>query len=75
LNNDMLFTEGDFVEIDGVYLPVSGLGQEEMIKTPGIVGAGDVEYKFTSGSSGKIGVTREKGTGGKAGRQSWRQLR
>lgn len=79
LNEDELFDENDFVEIeiDGetVQVPVSGLRSEVgIIKTPGIIAAGDREYKYTSGSTGEIGVTTEAG-GDAGGRQSWRQLR
>ncbi|MBD2859873.1 pilus assembly protein PilY [Spongiibacter sp. KMU-158] len=75
INNDGKIDELDKVLIDGKYYPVSGLGFEEMIKTPGIIGAGDLEYKFTSGSSGSIGVITESGDGAEnLGRQSWRHL-
>lgn len=74
INDDTQFTEGDYIKVNGAWVPVSGLGHEEMIKTPGIVSAGEKEYKYTSGSSGTIGVTREKSTDGSLGRQSWRQL-
>ncbi len=78
LNDDNQFTAGDYVEItvDGVLIqvPVSGKKSNEgVIKTPGIVGAGDLEYKYTSGTSGVIEVTVEPGNTG-SGRQSWRQL-
>jgi type IV pilus assembly protein PilY1 len=78
LNGDKQFTAGDYVEIvvDGVLVrvPVSGKKSNEgIIKTPGIVGAGDLEYKYTSGTSGVIEVTVEPGNTG-SGRQSWRQL-
>lgn len=55
--------------------PPSGVGSDEMIKTPGIIGAGELEYKYTSGTSGTIGViTESAGDESQAGRQSWRQL-
>ncbi|CAA0114925.1 pilus assembly protein [Zhongshania aliphaticivorans] len=55
--------------------PPSGVGSDEMIKTPGIIGAGELEYKYTSGTSGSIGViTESAGDESQAGRQSWRQL-
>lgn len=78
LNGDNQFTAGDYVEIevDGVLVrvPVSGKKSNEgIIKTPGIVGAGDLEYKYTSGTTGVIEVTVEPGNIG-SGRQSWRQL-
>lgn len=74
INDDTFFTEGDYIKLGDTWVPVSGLGHEEMIKTPGIVGAGEREYKYTSGSSGSIGVTREKSGNSRLGRQSWRQL-
>jgi len=45
-----------------------------IIKTPGVVSAGTVEYKYTSGSSGSLESTTES-TSGAGTRQSWRQLR
>ncbi len=75
VNNDGKVDNLDKVLYDGNYYPVSGRGFEEMIKTPGIIGAGDLEYKYTSGSSGSVGVVTESGDGGdQLGRQSWRQL-
>ncbi len=75
LNNDGFVDGVDFIYLaDGTRVPVSGKRFDEMVKTPGIVSAGEVEYKYTSGSSGSIGVTREKGAGDILGRQSWRQL-
>ncbi|MBD2858721.1 pilus assembly protein PilY [Spongiibacter sp. KMU-158] len=75
-NGDGIVDENDMVLIDGVYYPISGMGYEEMIKTPGIIASGEVEYKFTSGSDGSMNVITEKGRGlGNVGRQSWRQLR
>ena len=45
-----------------------------IIKTPGVVSAGTVEYKYTSGSSGSLESTTESTSGG-GSRLSWRQLR
>ena len=56
-------------------IPPSGKKSEVgIIKTPGIVSAGEVEYKYTSGSSGQIEVLTERGDESR-GRQSWIQLR
>lgn len=56
-------------------IPPSGRRSEVgIIKTPGIVSAGEVEYKYTSGSSGEIEVITERGDDSR-GRQSWIQLR
>ncbi|MGB1906282.1 MAG: hypothetical protein ACPHN3_03060, partial [Spongiibacter sp.] len=75
-NSDRLVDELDKVYYNGEYLPISGRGSDEIIKTPGIIGAGDLEYKLTSGSSGSITSIAEKGGGAsRSGRQSWRQLR
>ncbi|WP_170799056.1 pilus assembly protein [Stutzerimonas stutzeri] len=55
--------------------PVSGKkSRQGIIKTPAIISAGDIEYKFASGTAGGIDVTVEKG-GLNEGRLSWRQLR
>jgi len=45
-----------------------------IIKSPGVIGAGSVEYKYSSGSTGDLEMTTESVDGG-AGRQSWIQLR
>ncbi len=74
-NSDGVLDAFDMVLYDGEYLPISGRGSDEIIKTPGVVSKGDVEFKYTSGSSGSIGVIAEKGEDdGLLGRQSWRQL-
>lgn len=75
VNGDGLIDDNDFILLDdGTRLPANGKSFGEIIKTPGIIGAGEVEYKYTSGSSGTLGVTLEEGSGDKVGRQSWRQL-
>ncbi len=73
-NSDGLIDELDVILHNGEYVPISGRGSDEIIKTPGIVSKGDVEYKYTSGSSGTIGVVVERGEDESTlGRQSWRQ--
>lgn len=84
LNNDGLFNDEDYVIVevmeDGVLkeikVPVSGIKSEVgIIKTPAVISAGEVEYKFFSGSSGALETIKEKsGSGESVGRQSWRQL-
>ena len=80
LNQDGEFNIGDFVEItlaDGarVMVPVSGRKSKEgIIKTPGVITAGETEYKFASGTTGGIDRTVEN-AGNAGGRQTWRQLR
>ncbi|SMP63946.1 type IV pilus assembly protein PilY1 [Desulfonatronum zhilinae] len=84
-NGDLLFNVEDFVTVtivneDGeeetVTVPVSGLKLDVGIaKTPAVISAGEVEYKFFSGSSGDIQVISENpGDAAATGRQSWRQL-
>jgi type IV pilus assembly protein PilY1 len=80
INNDRAFTIDDFALLtlpDGtqVRVPVSGRKSKEgIIKTPGVISAGELEYKFASGTTGGIDRTVENaGTAG--GRQSWRQIR
>ena len=55
-------------------VPVSGeQSNVGIIKTPGIISAGDLQYKYFSGSTGTIGSTVESNpTSG--GRLSWQQL-
>ncbi|MCK5532998.1 MAG: hypothetical protein KAI85_17305, partial [Halopseudomonas aestusnigri] len=74
VNGDGLIDDNDFIQVGDTRVPVGGKGFDEIIKTPGIVGAGEVEYKYTSGSKGTLGVTLEAGDPGPVGRQSWRQL-
>jgi type IV pilus assembly protein PilY1 len=84
-NGDLLFNTKDFVTVriineDGteetVAVPVSGLKLDVGIaRTPAIISAGEVEYKFFSGSSGDVQVVSENpGKAAATGRQSWRQL-
>jgi type IV pilus assembly protein PilY1 len=75
LNDDGLFNEADYVLYEGQLVPVSGkLSTVGLIQAPGIIEAGPLEYKYTSGSTAEIEVTVEKGDGSR-GRQAWRQLR
>lgn len=80
LNEDGEFNSEEYVTVTleddtEVRVPVSGNESKVgIIRTPGVVSAGDREYKYTSGSSGGVGRHVEKGDPD-AGRQSWRQLR
>ncbi|MBU0540027.1 MAG: hypothetical protein KKG73_16515, partial [Gammaproteobacteria bacterium] len=75
INGDGLVNYLDVIADGDDSYPPSGVGSDEMIKTPGIIGAGELEYKYTSGTSGSIGViTESAGDESQAGRQSWRQL-
>ncbi len=70
LNGDKIFDYKDYSE-DG---PVSGKRSAEgMIRTPQVIVADDLEFKFASGTTGNIDVTVENTTGA-TGRESWRQL-
>ena len=57
--------------------PLSGKKSKVgIIQRPTIIEAGDIEYKYTSGSKqGQIEVTVEQSTARKAGRLSWEQVK
>lgn len=77
VNNDGVINDADFAQWgeDGQNQgSVGGKGFDELIRNPGIISGGEVEYKYTSGSSGNIGVTLEDAGTAATGRQSWRQL-
>lgn len=70
LNNDRSFSSSD--SVNGVV--VSGIRSKEgIVKTPAVISAGGVEYKYASGTSGNIEKIVEKGTAA-VKRTSWRQL-
>lgn len=77
LNDDKKFDSNDYITLpDGTKVPVSGRQSEVgMIGKPGILSGDNAEYKYTSGTSGNMGVYRENPGPGDVGRQSWRQLR
>lgn len=75
VNGDGVINNADYVSLDSSQIPASGRKFDEMITRPGIIGAGEKEYKYTSGSRGGIGVTTERGNAAELGRQSWWQLR
>lgn len=57
---------------------VAPTGKESNVgitKTPSVIGAGNVEYKITSGSSGNLEITRESKNVSSRDRWTWRQLR
>lgn len=72
-NNDgVVTTTGEGADDD---LSASGKKSKVgMIKQPGVISAGDIEYKYTSGSTGAMEGTTESAPGS-TGRQSWLQLR
>lgn len=74
-NNDGIINSADLIDSDSTLIPPSGKHFDEMMSRPGIVGAGEKEYKYTSGSRGNLGLTAERGAGAALGRQSWWQLR
>lgn len=79
VNGDGRIDSNDYVTIvvDGeeVRVPASGTRSESgIIKNPGIISAGEREFKYASSSSGEIEVTTEAGNPD-GGRHSWRQLR
>lgn len=74
LDGDDRFNTQDYIQLeDGTWVPVSGKGSDDIIESPAIVSAGEIEYKYASGSSGTIHVVTELGDGQSA-RQSWRQI-
>ena len=58
------------------YTPPSGKKSKNGINsTPGVISAGNIEYKYTSGSSGQIEKTTENPGYTNYGRQSWLEIR
>lgn len=75
VNDDGVFDEEDFASIDDTDYPVSGMRSSVgIIKSPGIISAGDKEYKYASGSTGEIAVISERSSLD-TGRKSWREVR
>lgn len=86
ISGDNLINAGDLTQLvdtnnDGVVngsdSKLAGSGKKStvgIIKSPGVISAGEVEYKYTSGSTGELETTIESVESG-AGRMSWRQLR
>lgn len=77
ITGDGKIDDDDLVVIGGVDTAVSGKQSTVgTASTPGVVSAGKLEYKYTSGSkAGQIEVTTEQGTSSSSGgRQSWRQI-
>lgn len=70
LNNDRSFSIDDMVNS----MVVSGIrSREGIVKTPAVISAGGVEYKYASGTSGNIEKVVEKGSAA-VKRTSWRQI-
>jgi type IV pilus assembly protein PilY1 len=76
-NQDMVtVTYTDPTTNQSVTKTVAVSGQESnvgIIKTPGIISSGQLQYKYFSGSTGAIGKITEKGSSSSA-RLSWQQL-
>jgi type IV pilus assembly protein PilY1 len=81
VNDDTDIDDDDKITIivDGKTVTVAASGiqsQVGIIKTPAVIEAGELEYKYFGGSEGGIAVVREKGgDANELGRRSWRQLR
>lgn len=81
VNNDDEFDDDDLltvtIEGEDILVAPSGIKSEEgLIQTPGIVEAGNQEYKYMAGSTGNIYMVKEKsGSDVGKGRRSWRQLK
>lgn len=74
LNRDRQFNHADFGRFGDEAMPVSGRqSREGIIKTPGVITAGELEFKYASGTTGGIDTTVENSAGA-GGRQSWRQV-
>jgi type IV pilus assembly protein PilY1 len=79
INGDGIIDSNDLISVGGATVAPSGkqstVGGAD---TPGVVSAGALEYKYTSGSqAGELEVTTESGGGSSTatgGRVSWRQL-
>jgi type IV pilus assembly protein PilY1 len=71
INKDRSFSTEDKTTTGAV---ISGIKSSEgIIKTPAVISAGGIEYKYASGTSGNIQQIVEKGTAA-VKRTSWRQL-
>ncbi|HEX6549466.1 MAG TPA: PilC/PilY family type IV pilus protein, partial [Gammaproteobacteria bacterium] len=79
LNGDNLVNSKDLVTVtvNGQDITVAASGKQStvgIIQTPGIISGGSLEYKYYSGSTGKVGETTESVPNDQHGRLSWRQL-
>lgn len=81
VNDDTYIDNQDYITItvngETLTIAVSGIQSNVgIIKTPAVIEAGALEYKYFGGSEGGIAVLREKGgDSDDFGRRSWRQLR
>lgn len=77
LNNNAQFDAGDMVTVGGITVPVSGIGNNEILSRPAYVSSSNqqVDYAFTTDTGGDINRNRVNPGPAGVGRQSWRQLR
>ena len=83
VNGDGLVNANDFVKIAGVNHAASGIALGIGItKTPAVVEAATVDFKYLSGSTGQMGIITDTGasssttTSSSGGiRRSWQQLK
>ena len=80
INQDGMINSSDLITItiNGVVTLVAPSGKKSTVggvDTPGVITSGQLEYKYTSGTSGQMEVTTEsRGTISGSGRKSWRQI-
>jgi type IV pilus assembly protein PilY1 len=75
ITGDSIINSQDLVAYGSTNVSPSGKkSRVGIIGTPGVVSAGTLEYKYTSGSSGQLEMTIEA-SGVASGRRAWRQLR
>ncbi len=73
LNRDRDFDTEDYIELNSVPTPVSGLGYEELTETPSVIRSTNSETKYMASSKNNT-ITEAEKASSKLGRQSWRQL-
>lgn len=73
LDENKLFDEGDYVNVDGEKAVSGQKSKIGIVKTPAVISAGEIEYKVMSGTTGEVQVVSEKG-GKMTGRVSWREI-
>jgi type IV pilus assembly protein PilY1 len=73
LDENKLFDEGDYVNVNGDKAVSGQKSKIGIVKTPAVISAGEIEYKVMSGTTGEVQVVSEKG-GKMTGRVSWREI-
>ncbi len=75
LNQDKAFDENDQVKYLGTLVNISGLkSQNGFVQSPAIISNGDIEYKFSTTTSGNIEKATENPAPSIWGRESWQQV-